>query len=266
PFPPGSSPACADLPSPGGLRDGDSPLRSVSGVGTAVPFAGRGFPMRTWRLKHFARDVQSWLRPNQTGGRRSMEEVSSSGWELADHVLPAQVRTQHFRNRHAPVRVLVVLQDGHHAAGGRHRGRVQRVGDKLLATDLAGPDVESPGLVVRAVAAADHLAVRLLPWRPGLDVVLLRRDRSDVSGADVHDAVRDLEGTVDRLAVSAEFLVPGPAVLRAAEDELLHLVELVHPEQALRVHAMGPDLATELGRQARQGEGELADVNHLVHE
>src|SRR5207249_10658877 len=104
-------------------------------------------------------------------------------------------------------------------------------------------------------AAADHLAVRVLPWRPGLDVVLLRRDRADVSRADVHDAVRDLEGTVDRLAVGAAFLVPGPAVLRAAEDELPHFVELVDPAPALRVHAMGPDLATELGRQARQGHG-----------
>ena len=60
--------------------------------------------------------------------------------------------------------------------------------------------------------------------------------------------------------------MPGPTVLRAAEDELLHLVELVHPEQALRVHAMGPDLATELGRQARQREGQSPDVDHLVHE
>src|SRR5205807_4076043 len=123
---------------------------------------------------------------------------------------------------------------------------------------------QSPGLVVRAVAAADHLAVRLLTRKPSLDVVLLRRDGADVSGADVHDAVRYLEGAVDRLAVGPEFLVPGPAVLRPAEDELFHLVELVHPEEALRVHAVGPDLAPELGRQARQGEGELADVDHLA--
>src|SRR5439155_2518391 len=110
----------------------------------------------------------------------------------------------------------------------------------------------APGMVVRAVAAADHFAVRLLTRKPSLDVVLLRRDGADVSGADVHDAVRDLEGAVDRLAVRPEFLVPGPAVVRAAEDELLHLVELVHSEQALRVHSVGPDLAAELGRQARQ--------------
>ena len=60
--------------------------------------------------------------------------------------------------------------------------------------------------------------------------------------------------------------MPGPAVLRPAEDELLDLVELVHPEQAFRVDAMGADLAAELGRESRQGERQPADVDHLVHE
>src|SRR5207245_8384041 len=128
----------------------------------------------------------------------------------------------------------------------RHGWPVRCVREGLVPAAFARAGVQSARLVIGAVAAADHLTVRVLPRKPGLDIILLRGDRADVPGADVHDAVRDLEGAVDRLAVRAEFLVPGPAVLRPAEDELLDLVELVHPEEAFRVDAVAADLPPEL--------------------
>src|SRR5712692_4026326 len=179
---------------------------------------------------------------------------SSAGRRSADHVLPAEVGPQDLRDGHAPVRSLIVLQDRDEPAGGRHRRGVQGVWQELLAADLARPDVQPACLVVRAVAATDHFAVRRLPRIPRLDVVLLRGDRADVPRAHVHDPVRDLEGAIDRLSVLPELLVPGPAVLGAAEDELFDFVELVHPEEALRVDAMSANLSPELGREAREEE------------
>src|SRR5437867_4140226 len=113
--------------------------------------------------------------------------------------------------------------------------------EELLAADFPCAGVQPSGLVVRAIAAADHLAIRVLPRKPAFDVILLGGDRADVPGAHVHDPIRDLEGPIDRLAVRAEFLVPRPTVLRAAEHELLDFVELVHPEEALRVDAVAAD-------------------------
>src|SRR5438876_7565287 len=137
--------------------------------------------------------------------------------------------------------------------------------EELIAADLSRPRVQSTGLVVRAVAAADHLAVRVLPRKPGFDASLLRRDRADVPGAHVHDAVRDLEGAIDPLAVRAEFLVPRPAVLRAAEHELLVLVELVHPEEALRVDAVAADLPPELRRESGEQDRQVALIDDFVY-
>src|SRR5438552_2616629 len=179
--------------------------------------------------------------------------------------LSTHVRAQRLRDRHRAVRVLVILQDRDEAAGGRHRRRVQRVRHELVPAHLPRPDVQPARLVIRAVAASDHLAVGLLPRGPGFDIVLLRRDGTDVARADIHGAVGDLQRAVDALAVRAELLMPRRAFFGTAEDELFDLVELVHAEQPLRVDAVGPDLPAELGRQARETDGELAVVDHLVH-
>src|SRR5207249_3320972 len=98
----------------------------------------------------------------------------------SDDVLSAQERTQHLRHDHGSVGLLKVLEDRDEAAGRGHRARVQRVREELVAADLARPRVQPTGLIVRAVAAADHLAVRILPREPALDVILLRGDRADV--------------------------------------------------------------------------------------
>src|SRR6266568_7501427 len=183
-----------------------------------------------------------------------------------NNFLPAHERAQDLRHGDGSVRLLVVLQDRDDPAGRRHRTRVERVGNEFVPTDLPRADVQAPRLVVRAVAATDDLAVLLLPRKPRLDVVLLRGDRADVPRADVDDAVWNLQGAIDRLAVRSELLVPRPTVLRPGEDELLDLVELVHPEEALRVDAVPADLPAELRRDARQPDREAGVVDHLVHE
>src|SRR3990172_6025977 len=184
---------------------------------------------------------------------------------LAELLLPAHVRSQRFRDRHTSVLVLEVLEDGDETAGRRHRRRIERVGHELVAADLAPADVEPTRLVLRAVRAGDDLSVLVLAREPRLDVVLLRRDGPYVPRAYVHDAIRDLEGAVDSLAVRAELLVPRRAVLGAAQDELLDFVELMHPEEALRVDPVPPDLPAEVRAQPDVREGQVVLVDHLVH-
>src|SRR3989475_12370307 len=182
----------------------------------------------------------------------------------ADDVLSAHERSQDYRHDDGAVRLLIVLEDRDEASGRRHRGRVQRVREELLAADFPGARVQPPGLVVRAVAAADHLAVRILPRKPAFDVILLRGDRADVPGAHVHDSIRDLEGPIDPFAVRPEFLVPRPTVLRAAEHELLDLVELMHPEEAFRVDTVAADLASELRGESRERDRQVRLIDDLL--
>src|SRR5207245_952537 len=182
-----------------------------------------------------------------------------------EDVLAAHVRPEDLRHTHGAVLLLVVLEDRDEAAGCRHRGRVQGVREELLPADFPRARVQPPGLVVGTVAAADYLAVRVLPREPALDVVLLRRDGADIPCAHVHNAVRDLEGPIDRLAVRPEFLVPRPAVLGSAEDELFDLVELVHPEESFRVDAVPADLPPELCGQTREGDRQVRFIDDFVH-
>jgi hypothetical protein len=70
--------------------------------------------------------------------------------------------------------------------------------------------VQPPGLIVRAVRRRRYLAVRGLAGHPRFDVVLLRRRRAELSGGDVHDAVRDLERLKDVFLPLEEKLVLAP--------------------------------------------------------
>src|SRR5438309_9707153 len=118
-------------------------------------------------------------------GRRSSkrrDEARLSG-RAADYLRSAHERLKHSRHDDRAILLLIVLEDRDEAAGRGHRSGVQRMREELIAADLSRPRVQSTGLVVRAVAATDDLAVRVLPRKPGFDVILLRRDRADALGA-----------------------------------------------------------------------------------
>jgi len=89
------------------------------------------------------------------------------------------------------------------------------------------------------------------------------RRRADVPGAGRSPLVR-ISRRVRSPRVGAEFLVPGPAVLRPAEDELLDLVELVHPEEAFRVDAVSADSPGTASRGVSVI-GKVRLVDDLVH-
>src|SRR5829696_554478 len=130
----------------------------------------------------------------------------------------------------AAVVVLEVLEDRDQRARG-DRGAVERV-DVLEAALAPDADPEPARLVVGRIRRGRDLAVAPLPGEPGLDVVLLRSRGAEVSGRDVDDAVGDLELGDELLLDRQQALVLVAGGLGRREHEHLHLVELVHAEQA----------------------------------
>ena len=144
---------------------------------------------------------------------------------------------------------------------GRAVERVQRLGAGLAAH----PRAQAPRLVVGAVGAGGQLAVA----RPARAA---RPRRSNLRAAeaprsptgDVHHPVGDLERLQDRLLPGQDAPVLGRGVLGQHEREHLHLVELVHPEDAPRVLAGGARLAPEAGGDAHVAQGQVGRGQDLV--
>src|SRR5947199_2856158 len=98
-----------------------------------------------------------------------------------------------------------------------------------------------------------------------LPILRLRCRRTRIAAADGHYPVRQAEVSEDLLGVPNQFLVEAPALLWPTEDDLLHLVELVRPEDALRVLTMGSRLDSKAGAEAAVPYGERGTLENLVH-
>jgi hypothetical protein len=127
--------------------------------------------------------------------------------------------------------------------------------------------IQPPGLERGAVRRGRELAVGALAGRPRLALELARHAGPQIAGGDVDDPVRQLDGGEHPLLPAEEALVLGLGVVRAGVDGHLDLVELVHPDDAAGVLAVGPELAAEARRPAgvtaRPG-GEVEDLVGVV--
>mmetsp|Transcript_20278 Transcript_20278/g.45827 ORF Transcript_20278/g.45827 Transcript_20278/m.45827 type:complete len:414 (-) Transcript_20278:381-1622(-) len=171
---------------------------------------------------------------------------------------------------HHPVGRLVVLQQAANtAARGAERG-VEHVDVRGRGlAHLLGPaaDAHGPRLEVGAVGRRDQLAVGLLPRKPRLQVVLLDRRVVEPLGADGDDAVGETEGVVKLARVLEHLLLHPHRRLQVilANHELLHLFELVDPEDSADVLARAAGLLAEAGGDARVALGELLLLEPLAH-
>ncbi len=161
------------------------------------------------------------------------------------------------------VLALAVLQQRDERAPHGDGGAVERVeGLRLLVP--AHADVQAPGLVVGGVGAGGELAVATLAGQPRLAVVLLGGRGAEVAHGDVDDAVGQAESGEDLLLDREDALVLGAGVGGLDEAEHLHLVELVHAEDAARVFAGGAGLAAEAGREAGVAQRQALGVEDLL--
>lgn len=102
--------------------------------------------------------------------------------------------TQYLRYRDAPIRLLVVFEDGHERAADGKPGSVESMDPlcfRILLPDCAfiisntGP----PGLKSFKVAAGGDLPIVFLERKPDFDVVCLCRGEPHIAGAEGDDSV-----------------------------------------------------------------------------
>ena len=114
-------------------------------------------------------------------------------------------------------------------------GRQTHLLVQLLCLSIANH--EAARLIIGAIAAGNQLPESLRPGEPRLQVVLHGGSVVQLAAHDGHDAVRNAERFVQLLSVGdhAMEFVPRFTVVRRSENELLHLFELMHAENASSV-------------------------------
>ena len=108
--------------------------------------------------------------------------------------------------------------------------------------------LHAPRLEALAIAAGGDLAVLALARQPDLQVVGLGAAEADIARAQRHDAVRQPEPLQHLAGVAGQFLQRRVGIPRPDHVHQLDLVELVLPDHAARVLAVGARLGTEAGR------------------
>src|SRR2546425_6027997 len=175
------------------------------------------------------------------------------------------VRAARSRQDHAAIGLLAVFQDGPHRASDREPAAVERRHQpRLVALRWAEPDLRPPRLEVAERRARADLAVGVLAGQPHLEVVRLLGTEPQVRRAEGHDAMVQSEPLQWRLRVANQLLQGRVRVLRTLEPDQLDLVELVLPDDPLRVLAVAARLAAEARRERGVLQWELGALEDLV--
>ena len=145
---------------------------------------------------------------------------------------------------------LVRLKDGADDPGGGAHGSVQHVHKFHRFVHFLGgsvPDPESPALVVSAVGAGHELPVGSGGREPGLQVEFFGGSIVELPRNNINHLVRQPEVLAELLCVTDHLFegFPRLVVVWRSQNKLLHLLELMHSEDAPRVPAMGPHFLSE---------------------
>src|SRR2546425_5008866 len=135
---------------------------------------------------------------------------------------------------------------------------------RLVAWRGAEPDLRPPRLEVAERRARADLAVGVLAGQPHLEVVRLLGTYPQVRRAEGHDAMVQSEPLQWRLRVANQLLQGRVRVLRTLEPDQLDLVELVLPDDPLRVLAVAARFAAEARRERGVLQWELGALEDLV--
>ncbi len=163
---------------------------------------------------------------------------------------------------------MVVFQNRDHRPAGGDRGAVEGV-DELDLAGLVAPEanVEATRLIVSGVGCGSDLAVLAAAREPRLQIILPIGGRAQISRGGVDDSEGETQALEDLHLDVAQALMPGIGILRAAEDEHLHLAELVDAIEAAALATVGAGLGAEAMREPGVGlwQGILSqDLVHVV--
>src|SRR6185503_11722673 len=99
---------------------------------------------------------------------------------------------------------------------------------------------------------------------PDFDVVGLGRSEAHVAGREYYRSVRQAEPLQDILGVGREFFELIVTFLGTCELHQLDLLELVLPDDAAYVAAVGAGLAAEAGRISAEIDRQLVGIQRFV--
>mmetsp|Transcript_2984 Transcript_2984/g.5868 ORF Transcript_2984/g.5868 Transcript_2984/m.5868 type:complete len:232 (+) Transcript_2984:309-1004(+) len=138
-----------------------------------------------------------------------------------------------------------------------------RLAAPLLLPRCPAADFQGAGLEIRCVGAGHQLPIPVIPWKPGLEVILHRGRVIQSSGHDVNHPVGQLQGLVEFLRQFDHILVDGRGLLGGCQYELLHLLELVNSKEPPDIRPMGPRLSPEAGGNPSVPQRELRGLQPL---
>src|SRR5271165_3059426 len=220
------------------------------------------FTPRSVRL--FARSRPATVCSEQLAATERSEQLPAA--ERSEQLPAAEVGPQY--GGHPDLRLArlqVLYQRGENARRG-DRGVVQGVGEPHRPVRVLVADAGPPGLPVVQRRAAVRLAVRAQRWQPGVDVVHPVLAGAHVTGGALHHLVGQAEPLQQLLGGTEQLLVPvvGLGVIRRADDELFHLLELVDSQQPAHVAAGAAGFPPEARRDAAVPDREVLEVQDLV--
>src|ERR1035438_3379766 len=142
--------------------------------------------------------------------------------------IAAKVGPQDFRNEHAAIGLLIVLDDRNPRPSDCQPAAIERVHQlRFLAAFRAITDVRASRLKIREVRARGNLAEETLSRQPYFDVIGLRRRKTQVGGAERHRAIVQAEFLQYGLGIARQLLVLLPRLLRLGELHQFDLLKLV---------------------------------------
>src|SRR5208337_1312118 len=157
-----------------------------------------------WQIFDYL-NVETGLAPSRLASSRALRETrqAASLRNTRGNAVSPHIRLQCFRNTHAAVSLLIVLDDRNPCASYRQAAAIQCMQKLRLALALwTITNIRSPRLKAFKIRTRRNLSKQILPRQPDFDVISLGRGESDISGAQRHHTV-----------VQAEFLQNGLGVV-----------------------------------------------------
>ena len=157
----------------------------------------------------------------------------------------------------------MVLENGDQPTSGGQR-TVQRGNGASAAIFHTFANVQATGLVFGAVGGGGQLAVATLGRNPSFAIELTCCGRAQIAGSGIDDAVRHLNLAEHLLFHGQQVLMLLVGVLLLGVDEHLHLVELVHADDAGSILASSTCFAAVAGAPAAVAQRTVGQVENLV--
>ena len=119
-------------------------------------------------------------------------------------------------------------------------------------------------LEIFAVRATGYFQVRILSRRPDLNVVALGRRKTQIAGAQFDDSIMQAEQLQYAFCVSCKRFQFVIRFFRRRDFDQLHLVELMHAENAAGFAARRAGFASETWRIANKFPGKIGCAHNLI--